>query len=66
MKQRKVIEGSKYTIAYLNGFDAGENGANTTNSHFGNFSTPEKLKDWERGKADGEKRKKEIIEHQNI
>jgi len=31
MKQRKVIEGSKYTRAYLTGFDAGKNGVDNEN-----------------------------------
>lgn len=33
------------------GYDAGKNGANTTNSHFAIFSRPEFTKAWERGKA---------------
>lgn len=32
------------------GYDAGKNGANTTNSHFAIFSRPEFTKAWERGK----------------
>jgi len=41
--------------AYHAGYDAGMNGANTTNCHFAIFSTPEKAKEWERGKAAAER-----------
>lgn len=40
--------------AYRMGYDCGKNGANTTNCHFGIFSTPENTKAWERGKADAD------------
>lgn len=39
------------------GYDAGKNGANTTNCNFAIFSTPEKTKAWERGKKAGESSK---------
>lgn len=40
--------------AYRAGYDCGKNGVNTTNCHFGIFSTPENTKAWERGKADAD------------
>lgn len=40
---------------YDAGFDAGRNGSNATNTHFSYFSTKEKMEEWSRGKADGEK-----------
>jgi len=43
---------------YQAGYDAAINGPNTTNCHFSLFSTPEKTKEWERGKKDGEKKRK--------
>lgn len=42
---------------YAMGYDAGKNGSNTTNTHFSIFSTNEKTKEWERGKAAAEKDK---------
>jgi hypothetical protein len=42
---------------YKNGFDAGMNGANTTNCHFSNFNTPDQTKDWEAGQLAGLKKK---------
>jgi len=45
------------TDAYNMGKDCGRNGANTTNSHFSIFSTPEKTKAWEQGKAEVENEK---------
>lgn len=43
---------------YDAGYDCGLNGSNTVNCHFGIFSTPEQTREWERGKADGEKAKR--------
>lgn len=43
---------------YKMGFDCGKKGANTKNCHFSIFSTPEKTKEWERGKADSEKKRR--------
>lgn len=34
------------------GYDCEENGANVKNCHFGLFSTPERTKEWERGKSE--------------
>lgn len=45
-------------FAYGMGKDAGLNGANMTNCHFGIFSCPENTAEWERGKLDGEQAKK--------
>lgn len=42
---------------YLLGYDCGKFGANKDNSHYTIFSTPEKTKEWQRGKADAEKLK---------
>lgn len=41
--------------AYAYGYDAGLNGASEVNCHFSIFSSKENTKEWERGKADGEK-----------
>ena len=34
---------------YEKGYDAGKNGANTTNSHFSLFTSPDRTKAWEKG-----------------
>lgn len=47
----------KNSTEYKNGFDAGLNGANTTNSHFSNFATAEQTANWEAGQAAGKKEK---------
>jgi hypothetical protein len=44
---------------YQCGYDAGLNGSNTENSNFSIFSTPERTKEWERGKKVGEAKRKE-------
>lgn len=44
----------KFNTPYEAGYDAGENGASMRNCHFGFFSTPERTKEWERGKAEAE------------
>lgn len=38
---------------YEAGYDAGKNGANTTNCNFSIFSKPEKTREWERGNKEG-------------
>lgn len=43
------------SVEYKLGYDAAINGPDSENCHFGIFSTPEKTKEWERGKKDGEK-----------
>ena len=49
-----LIEANKYKgnlkKAFEMGYDCGVNGANTTNCHFGLFSSPEMTKAWEEGK----------------
>lgn len=52
--------GSRPNWVYLAGIDCGLNGPSTINSHFGIFSTPEKTREWERGKAEGDRRKSAI------
>lgn len=52
---------SNQSKEYQMGYDCAINGANTTNSHFSLFSTPEKLKEWQRGREDGMKAK--VINH---
>jgi hypothetical protein len=47
--------------AYNAGYDAEVNGANTTNCHFSIFSTPEKSKAWEMGRAAGEQFKVDAL-----
>ena len=42
---------------YASGYNCGKNGANTNNCHFALFSSPEKTKEWERGKKDAEEEK---------
>lgn len=44
--------------AYKRGFDCGINGANDWNCNFKIFNTPENTKEWERGKKNGELKKK--------
>lgn len=48
---------SKNSKEYKNGFDAGLNGSNTTNTHFSNFGTKEQTADWEAGHKAGKKEK---------
>lgn len=48
---------NKNSKEFKNGYDAGLNGANTTNSHFSNFSTPDQTQDWEAGQSAGKKAK---------
>lgn len=48
---------SKQTTEYKNGFDAGLNGSDKTNTHFSNFGTAESTADWEQGNRDGKKEK---------
>jgi hypothetical protein len=45
---------NKNSTEWKNGFDAGLNGSNTTNTHFSNFGTKEQTADWEAGKKAGE------------
>ena len=47
----------KKTIEYKAGYQCGMIGANNVNCNFQLFSTPEKTKEWERGKKDAEKAK---------
>lgn len=47
--------------AYHLGYDCGLNGASITNSHFSIFSSPENMKEWERGKRDGEAKRREAV-----
>jgi hypothetical protein len=57
--QRFLTERMTTKQAYDFGYDAGLNGANTTNCNFGIFSSPENTKAWERGKAEGDKARKQ-------
>lgn len=41
--------------AYDAGYDCGLNGAAERNCHFSFFGSPASTKEWERGKADGER-----------
>lgn len=41
------------TEEYKMGYDAGKNGANTTNCNFRLFATREQTKEWERGNKAG-------------
>lgn len=50
---------NKNSKEYKNGHDAGLNGSNTTNCHFGNFATKEQTADWEAGNKAGNKAKAE-------
>lgn len=43
--------------AYKMGIDCAKNGATQKNCHFSIFSTEEKMREWERGKKDGEHEK---------
>lgn len=54
---KKILDIPKYDLnqAYSMGYDCGLNGANTTNCHFGIFSSKENTKAWENGKRDAEK-----------
>lgn len=54
MKEKVNLTTDELRTAYNSGFDTGMYGANTTNSHFSIFSTPEKTKAWEVGKDDGD------------
>lgn len=55
-------ENQEESMFYKKGYDAGLNGANTDNSHFANFSTPEKTKEWEKGNKAGIKDREESEE----
>lgn len=59
-KINSIQNNMKNTKSYQMGYDAGMNGSNTTNSNFSIFSTPEKTKEWERGKKQAEIDKKKI------
>lgn len=59
------MESKEKTHAYKMGYDCGLNGANTTNCHFGLFSSPESTKQWEEGKRNGENKKNGIIKKLN-
>jgi hypothetical protein len=48
---------NKESKEYQNGYDAGLNGGNDINSHFGNFSTREQTTEWEAGNRAGLKAK---------
>jgi len=48
---------NKESQYYKNGFDAGKNGPNTTNTHFSNFETKERTAEWEAGQQAGKKAK---------
>ncbi|MBN4061708.1 hypothetical protein JYU20_00740 [Bacteroidales bacterium AH-315-I05] len=39
----------KQTYEYRMGIDAAKNGSNTTNCHLSLFSTPEKMREWQKG-----------------
>lgn len=43
---------------YLNGFDAGKNGSDTSNGNYANFSNEQGKKDWEAGFKNGQRQKK--------
>lgn len=46
------------SYAYRAGFDCGLNGANEKNCHFAIFSSKENTLEWERGKRNGEEKRK--------
>lgn len=50
----------KFKSPYDAGYDAGLNGANADNCHFGWFNKPENTNEWERGNNAGRNKKKEI------
>lgn len=43
--------------AYTAGWDAGMNGTDMVNCHFGYFNTPQSAQLWEQGKKDAQKEK---------
>ncbi len=47
--------------AFRAGYNAGVNGPDLGNCHFYFFSTPEKTKAWEKGKALGDEAKTELM-----
>lgn len=49
------------TPQYLAGFSAGWDGPNMDNCHFKHFATPAMRDDWERGKRDADKARKEAV-----
>lgn len=51
----KAEEQGQKLDPYAMGYDCGQNGPNTTNCHFGLFSTPERTRQWEQGKRDAER-----------
>lgn len=55
-------ESMKETKEYKAGYDCEMHGANVINCNFRLFATPEKTKDWEQGKIDGEKEMDKIKE----
>ncbi len=57
----KVFKDPELQKAYDNGYSAGYWGANMTNSHFSNFSAPEKTKAWSRGNDAGSKEREKTI-----
>lgn len=45
---------TRHLTAYAAGYACGKRGPNTINCHFSHFSSPEKTRDWARGKRDAE------------
>jgi len=56
-KMEKIYEDSRLQEACEQGYDAGLNTANTINSRFSLFDTPDRTKAWERGHRLGVRRK---------
>jgi hypothetical protein len=53
---KKVALTKSLEECYQAGFDCGFKGVTEDNCHFSFFASPEKTKEWDRGKKDGEKR----------
>lgn len=56
--KRSLLNQDKGGNPYDLGFDCGKNGPNTTNCSFLIFSSKERTRAWERGKAAGERARK--------
>ncbi len=51
---KEDVKVKKKSKEYLAGYDSGIHGANEINCHFSLFSTPEKTKEWEKGRKDAD------------
>ncbi len=52
---KRIYDDSQLQKCYEMGYDAGLKGVNNINTHFSLFTSPNRLKAWERGSKQGKK-----------